>query len=83
MNGLVAGTVVEGSITKAMFMKFLEFTVVHTINLGLVIQIIIFIQLSKYTVYLGSLRVLVIDNVKIHYGDEILELVNHFGTVIT
>ena len=83
MDGLVAGTVVEGSITKAMFMKFLEFTVVRTINLGLVIQIIIFVQLFKYTAYLGPLSVLVIDNVKIHYGDEILELVNHFGTVIT
>jgi len=37
MDGLVAETVVEGSITKAMFMKFLEFTVVRTINLGSVI----------------------------------------------
>jgi hypothetical protein len=30
MDGLVAGIVVEGSMTKAMFMEFLEFTVVHT-----------------------------------------------------
>jgi len=34
MDGLVAGTVVEGLIIKAMFMKFLEFTMVHIINLG-------------------------------------------------
>jgi transposase len=32
MDGLVAGTVVKGSMTKAMFMEFLEFTVVCTVK---------------------------------------------------
>jgi len=36
MNGLVAGTVVEGSMTKAMFMEFLEFTVVRTVKFCLI-----------------------------------------------
>ena len=70
-------------MTKAMFMEFLKFTMVCTINLGLVIWIMIFVQLSKYTAYPGPLSVLVVDNAKIHHGDEILELIDLFGTVIT
>jgi len=37
MDGLVAGTVVEGSMTKAMFMEFLEFTVVRTVKFYFII----------------------------------------------
>jgi transposase len=50
MDGLVAGTVVEGSMTKATFMEFLEFTVVCTVVFCFVLWIlinVIIVQLPK------------------------------------
>ncbi|KAJ8456687.1 hypothetical protein ONZ45_g18619 [Pleurotus djamor] len=62
LDGIVACTVVEGSMTKAMFLDWLEYTV-----------------LPKCSAYPGPLSVLVMDNAKIHHGDEILELFDRFG----
>ena len=83
MDGLVAGTVVEGSMTKAMFMEFLEFTMVRTVKFCIIMWILIIVQLPKCTAYPGPLSVLIMDNAKIHHGQEILELVDRFGKVIT
>jgi hypothetical protein len=82
MDGLVAGTVVEGSMTKAMFMEFLEFIVVRTVKFHFLMWILILVQLPKCTAYPGPLSVLVMDNAKIHHGEEILELVDRFGKAI-
>jgi hypothetical protein len=82
MDGLVAGTVVEGSMTKAMFMEFLEFTVVCVVKICFIMLILIIIQLPKCTAYPGPLSVLIMDNAKIHHGEEILELVDRFGKAI-
>ncbi|KAF8993347.1 hypothetical protein BDQ17DRAFT_1431744 [Cyathus striatus] len=61
-DGIVAQTVVEGSMTKVLFFDWLELDV-----------------LPKCTAYPGPLSVIVMDNVKIHHSDEILELFDCFG----
>lgn len=76
-NGIVAGTVVEGSMMKEMFMEFLEYTVVSVLHV-VAFDMISFLQLPKCSAYPRPLSVLVMDNVKIHHGPEILELVDHF-----
>ncbi|TFY78726.1 hypothetical protein EWM64_g5286 [Hericium alpestre] len=65
LNGIEAATVVEGSMTRDLFLQFLEYTV-----------------LPKCTPYPGLLSVLVMDNAKIHHGDQILELADRFGVHI-
>ncbi|KAF8977996.1 hypothetical protein BDQ17DRAFT_1266103, partial [Cyathus striatus] len=62
LDGVVACTVVESSMTKLMFLDWLEHDV-----------------LPKCTVYPGPLSVIIMDNAKIHHGNEILELFDHFG----
>lgn len=41
------------------------------------------VQMPLCTAYPGPLSVLVMDNAKIHKGDEILELADRFGTIIS
>ncbi|KIM72560.1 hypothetical protein PILCRDRAFT_81771 [Piloderma croceum F 1598] len=62
LDGIIAGAVVEGSMTKAMYIDYLAFTV-----------------LPQYSAFPGLLSVLVMDNVKIHHRQEILNLVAEFG----
>lgn len=81
LDGIVAGTVVEGSMTKDLFLKYLEnivvslswhmfFTLTNNLNCT---------KMPKCTAYPGPLSVLVMDNASIHHGYEILELVDRFG----
>lgn len=74
---------VEGSMTKEMYLEFLEFTVVH-VHYFLVpfLSHNTALQLPKCTAYPGPLSVLVMDNAKIHHGVEILEFLDHFGVHI-
>ncbi|KAF8995509.1 hypothetical protein BDQ17DRAFT_1250725, partial [Cyathus striatus] len=62
LDGIVARTVVEGSMTKVLFLDWLEHDV-----------------LPKCSAYPGPLSVIVMDNAKIHHGDEIMELFDQFG----
>jgi len=84
IDGIVAGTVVEGSMTKEMFMEFLEYTVVCALHFssfftGIFRNDLSFLQLPKCSAYPGPLSVLVMDNATIHHGQEILELFDRFG----
>lgn len=62
VDGMVSNTVVEGSMTRARFLEYLEHSV-----------------LPLCTPFPGYLSVLVMDNARIHHGEEILELTQHFG----
>ena len=80
LDGIVANTVVEGSMTREKFLYFLENTVV-----GFHPSLFKFCSLNKTQMlltspYPGKLSVLVMDNARIHHGSEILELAERFGT---
>ena len=82
LDGIVAGTVVEGSMTKELFLEFLEFNVVSDLSclyLSLSNLIPSRSQLPKCTAYPGPLSVLLMDNARIHHGNEIAELADQFG----
>ncbi len=83
LDGIVARTVVEGSMTKAMFLAWLEDVVVCTHLLSFSISKALMLpgllQLPKCHAYPGPLSVLVMDNAKIHHGAEFLELFDRFG----
>jgi transposase len=78
VDGIVASTVVEGSMTRDLYLQFLEYTVIclpsHFNQLGSDLD-----QLPMCSAYPGPLSVLVMDNVKVHHGEEILELTARFG----
>ncbi|KAJ3536464.1 hypothetical protein NMY22_g6034 [Coprinellus aureogranulatus] len=65
LDGIVAKTAVEGSMTRELYLQFLENTV-----------------LPQCSPYPGPRSVLVMDNARIHHGDEILELCDRFGVRI-
>ncbi|KAF8235920.1 hypothetical protein L208DRAFT_1253972 [Tricholoma matsutake] len=65
VDGMVSNTVVEGSMTRARFLEYLEHSV-----------------LPLCTPFPGYLSVLVMDNARIHHGEEILELMQHFGNTM-
>ncbi|KAF8221672.1 hypothetical protein L208DRAFT_1326538 [Tricholoma matsutake] len=65
VDGMVSNTVVEGSMTRAQFLEYLEHSV-----------------LPLCTPFPGYLSVLVMDNARIHHGEEILELTQHFGNTM-
>lgn len=82
LDGIVAGTAVQGSMTKDMFYDYLALNVVS----GTVLQAFVrcypnnnTIQLPKCSAFPGPLSVLVMDNTSIHHGDEIVELIESFG----
>jgi hypothetical protein len=80
LNGIVAGTVVKGSMTKAMYMDYLAFSVVsYASNLISSFLILSPLQLPQCFAFPGLLNVLVMDNAKIHHRQEILDLVAEFG----
>ncbi|KJA25110.1 hypothetical protein HYPSUDRAFT_102826, partial [Hypholoma sublateritium FD-334 SS-4] len=57
VDGILASTVVEGSMNREMYLDFLEHRVMPITS-----------------PYPGPLSVLIMDNARIHHGDEILEL---------
>ncbi|PPR04773.1 hypothetical protein CVT24_007089, partial [Panaeolus cyanescens] len=65
LDGMVANTVVEGSMTRELYLHFLEFSV-----------------MPLCSPFPGPLSVLVMDNARIHHGEEILELAHRFGVRI-
>lgn len=67
-------------MTKEVFLEYLEYNVVSLSQSHSFCCIVeCSSQLPKCTAYPGPLSVLVMDNAKIHHGDEILELVDRFG----
>jgi transposase len=78
LDSFVAGTVVEGSMTKEMFLEWLEFNVVSmpVVRFPVLTSIM---QLPKCTAYPGPLSVIIMDNARIHHGPEILALFDRFG----
>jgi hypothetical protein len=66
-------------MTKDLFLEWLKFNVASYLPLLSLSHIIHSPQLPKYTPYPGPLSVLVIDNAKIHYSNEVLELIDRFG----
>jgi hypothetical protein len=92
LDGMVLGMVVEGSMTKATFLQYLEFIVIgllfHFSFLSYFTsptQLLITTspQLPKCTAFPGLMSVLVMDNAKIHHGDDVMELIESFGTSCT
>jgi transposase len=80
LNGIVACKSVEGSMTKELFLEWLEFNVVSiTVFSDVALLIVCRMQLPKCTAYPGPLSVLVMDNAKIHHGPEISELCAEYG----
>ena len=70
---------VEGSMTKQLFLGWLEFNVVSTLILAVLTCGLTTCQLPKCSAYPGPLSVLVMDNAKIHHGANVKELCDQFG----
>ena len=78
VEGIATSKVIEGSMTKNLYLEFLEQEVVRMISI-LSLPLLIGMQMPLFTAYPGPLSVLVMDNAWIHHGDEILELADRFG----
>jgi hypothetical protein len=71
---MISNTVVEGSMTRARFLHYLEFTVVYLRHVVASLHLP-FTSRCRYVLHFpGYLSVLVMDNARIHHGDQILEL---------
>ena len=79
LKGIATVTVVEGSMTQALFLEWLENSVAcsHNVILSLLIHSQQFPKCEAYPS--PGLCVLIIDNAKIHHRAEILELFDHYG----
>jgi hypothetical protein len=82
IDGFVCGMSVEGSFTKPVFLKWLEFSVVHTALFFVLGAVLTTLQLPKCSAYPSPLSVLVLDNALIHHNKEILILADRFGVRI-
>ena len=79
LDGIVACKAVKGSMTKDLFLEWLEYNIVSAPIL-IAHQISqILVQLPKCSPFPGPLSVLVMDNAKIHHSMDVLELCEHFG----
>ena len=83
VDGIVASMVVEGSMNREMYLEFLEYHVVSSIKHVPFTQsyndLASRIQMPLTSAYPGPLSVLIMDNARIHHGDEILVLADRFG----
>ena len=80
IDGLVSNTVVEGSMTRDLFLEYLEFSVVCCC-LAFWTECIYSChckQMPLCTPFPGYLSVLVMDNARIHHGEGIIELAERF-----
>jgi len=79
IDGMIANTVVEGSMTRDHFLQYLEFTVVrlYTVNASC-IHSHFCSKMPLCAPFPGYLSVLVMDNARIHHGEGILELAAQF-----
>jgi hypothetical protein len=83
IDGIVVSKVIEGSMTKDLYINFLEYEVVCAFFFTSII-VTTRTNLDKpkmplCSAYPGPLSVLVMDNAHIHHGVEILELADRFG----
>ena len=83
VDGIVASMVVEGLMNREMYLEFLEYHVVSAIKHAPFTQsyydLASRIQMPLTSAYPGPLSVLIMDNARIHHGDEILVLADRFG----
>ena len=79
LDGIVACKAVEGSMTKQLFLEWLEYNVVSPPICVAYQTSQISVQLPKCSPFPGPLSVLVMDNAKIHHGVDVLELCERFG----
>jgi transposase len=82
IDGFLCGMSVEGSLTKDVLLKWLEFSVVRNHSILSIGYMLTLFQLPKCSAYPGPCSVLVLDNATIHHGDEILVLADRFGVRI-
>lgn len=83
VNGIMASTVVEGSMNREMYLEFLEYRVVGVVSSVQVdkadIAVTWLLKMPLTSPYPGPLSVLIMDNARIHHSNEILELADRFG----
>jgi transposase len=81
LDGISATTVVEGSMTRELFLEFLEQKVVSPSSVLLTILKAIYDneQMPVMTPYPGPNSVLVMDNARIHHGEGIVELCDRYS----
>jgi transposase len=80
IDGMISSTVVEGSMTRVLFLEYLEFSVVSHCQFRTCCICLEWFccQVPLCTPFPGNLSVLVMDNARIHHGAEILELAERF-----
>ena len=78
VDGMVSNTVIEGSMTRAIFLAYLEHFIIHPTAILLESDLHAN-QLPLCSPFPGKLSVLCLDNAHIHHGEEILELTTCFG----
>ena len=78
VDGMVSNTVVEGSMTRAMFLAYLEHSIIRPTAILLESDLHAH-QLPLCSPFPGKLSVLCLDNARIHHGEEILEFTTRFG----
>lgn len=83
VEGIMASTVVEGSMNRDMYLNFLEHQVVrarHSLYYSSQASTdFMYFEMPLTAPYPGPLSVLIMDNARIHHGFEILELADRFG----
>lgn len=78
-DGMMATAVVKGSMTRNLFLEYLEKEVVRDKHIYLLTYSLSYTQLPLTSPFPGKLSVLVMDNAKIHHREDILELVEPYG----
>lgn len=78
LDGMVVNRVVEGSMKRVDYLDFLETEVVRNVFLSTNSSYPDKLQMPLTTPFPGPLSVLVMDNARIHHGEEILELAERF-----
>jgi transposase len=79
LDGISATTVVEGSMTRGLFLEFLEQKVVSSFMLSTIMNTTYNEQVPITTPYPGPNSVLVLDNARIHHGEGIAELCDSYS----
>jgi DDE superfamily endonuclease len=74
LDGIIAYDIIEGSVTTEHFVQFLQELVVR-FSLELLVTNAYFIQIPLTNPYPGPRSVLILDNCRIHHGEEIRKLV--------
>jgi hypothetical protein len=78
-RGMLTSTVVEGSMHRDQFLSFLEHQVASFPYYYMLFSLKTVLQLPLCSPYPGPSSVLVMDNARIHHGDEIIGLCDRFS----